>query len=375
MKQHNNEKYSILIVDDVSKNIQVVANLLNEEGYKMAFAQSGKTALDIIKEHTIDLVLLDIMMPEMDGYEVCRILKENAETTDIPIIFITAKTDTDSIVKGFEAGGVDYITKPFHGKELISRVRTHLRLHSTEKELLKKNEQLKLTNITKDKFFSIIAHDLKNPFSALMGYTSIITEDIDTIGKDELLKYVGNMERTVKNAYSLLENLLQWSRSQTGRLDFHPFEIDLYLIAIRNIGLLTSAADNKQIALVNNIKKGTEVYVDENMISTVIRNLLSNAIKFSHKGGEVILDMEEKNGEVLVSVKDNGVGISKEDRDKLFRIDVSLSTVGTAEEKGTGLGLILCKEFVEKHNGEIRVDSEPGKGSTFSFIIPKSKPA
>jgi len=174
--KNDNERFRILIVDDVPKNIQVAANILQRQGYHMAFAQNGKAALSQIRANCFDLVLLDIMMPEMDGFEVCMEMKNAPETKDIPIIFLTAKTDTDSIVKAFELGAMDYVTKPFNGAELLSRVKTHLELNHTRRKLVE-------ANASKDKFFSIIAHDLKNPFNAMIGLSRMLLTRYDKIGR------------------------------------------------------------------------------------------------------------------------------------------------------------------------------------------------
>jgi two-component system, sensor histidine kinase and response regulator len=364
MHEHTEKKFRILIVDDVPKNIQVAANILQQEGYQMAFAQNGKAAISQIQSNRFDLILLDIMMPGMDGFEVCRQLRENPETRNIPIIFLTAKTDTESILKGFEVGAVDYVTKPFNGSELSARVRTHLALKRAQEDLLE-------ANATKDKFFSIIAHDLKNPFNALIGLSKLLLNNYDSFGDVKRKDFVQMIHRSSEQGFKLLENLLDWSRMQTGKMEWQPLEIDLNIYAFENISLLNAAAENKNIRLSSLIARDTMVYADANMIRMVIRNLLSNAIKFTPEGGEVKIASRSSEGYEEVTVSDTGIGMSEEDIGKLFRIDVHHSSPGTADEQGTGLGLILCKEFVEKNGGKIWVKSEVGKGSEFNFSVPK----
>jgi signal transduction histidine kinase len=230
-------------------------------------------------------------------------------------------------------------------------------------------EQLRELNASKDKFFSIISHDLKNPFTALVGLAEIIATDIDTLTQEELQKFATHIHRSAKGLYSLLENLLQWSRIQTGRIKFTPESCVLNEIIEDVSNLLEINAVNKHIELKRDLESGILVMIDKEMIQTVLRNLISNAIKFTNDGGTVTVATRRKDDYIEVSVRDNGVGMPEEDIEKLFRIDVHHSTVGTGKEKGTGLGLILCKEFVEKHGGDITVESKPGEGSLFRFTL------
>ena len=373
MKNFVTSKFNILIVDDIAKNIQVIGSVLRNEGYKMEFATDGKKALSWTEKKDFDLILLDIMMPEMDGFEVCKQLKKDARRKDIPIIFLTAKTDTENIVKGFELGAVDYITKPFNSAELIARVKTHIKQKYAE-------QQLRELNATKDKFFSIIAHDLKSPFNSLIGFSKILYKNSSELKNGEREKYTELIYKVSQQTYNLLENLLLWSRSQTGRIKCSPKTINLNDIITENIDLHINIAKSKNIKLNNYISNDITVYVDKEMISTTIRNLISNALKFTKTGGEVNISTISKNRFVEIIIADNGVGIAKEDISKLFKIDVSYSTMGTAKEKGTGLGLILCKDFVNQNGGEISVESElenlpAGKagGTKFIFTLPEGK--
>jgi signal transduction histidine kinase len=319
----------------------------------------------MIPEVQPDLVLMDVMMPEMDGFEVCGRLREKPETKNIPVIFLTAKTEKEDVVKGLEAGGVDYITKPFNKAELLARVKTHL-------ELTFARQELKELNTTKDKFLSIIAHDLKNPLQILMLSADILHAGYDSFDedkrKDHILKFLINSRRISE----LVENLLDWARSQGGGMECKPRRTDIAVLVDENMDLLKESAQKKNIAVTSKIKEGTFVFADGNMMRTVIRNLLSNAVKFTHPGGTVTVTASEKNKNLEIRVTDTGVGIQAEDIPGLFRIDVRKTAKGTAQERGTGLGLILCKEFVEINNGSITVSSTPGKGSTFTVILPIS---
>lgn len=357
------DQHKVLIVDDVTKNIQLVASFLKEAGYDINFALNGKDALRHIEREQFDLILLDIMMPEMDGLEVCQKIKERKDSRDIPVIFITAKTDVDSISTAFAVGGVDYITKPFNKAELLARVRTHLELQCQRRHL----EEL---NATKDKFFSIIGHDLKSPLNQLLGLSKVIQNEIKSGRSDEVIKMTNVLAESAKSARTLLENLLDWSRSQTGKMAFAPEPLDLSLITQEVVELNAQNAVQKRIKIKSSVEPGTFVFADANMVKTVLRNLISNGIKFTNQGGEIRLSAEQQNGMVTYAVSDNGIGIREDDVKKLFRIDINPSNIGDSPEKGTGLGLILCKEFVEMNGGEIWAESKWREGTTFKFRVP-----
>lgn len=249
----------------------------------------------------------------------------------------------------------------------------------TEKEknyktLIKSEQRLRELNATKDKFFSIIAHDLKNPFNDLMGFTQLLALNIEKYDKSKIEQFVNIIHQSSKLAYNLLENLLDWSRSQTGTLKFNPEKIPINKLVDENIDLLESTARNKSIQIYSEFDKELFAFADKNMVRTIIRNLISNAIKYTNQGGHINIKSYSDNKVCEISVSDSGIGISEENIAKIFKIDESFSTIGTEREKGTGLGLILCKEFVEKSGGKLWVKSEPNKGSTFFFTLPLPEP-
>ncbi len=266
-------------------------------------------------------------------------------------------------------------------KSLIKRLRNSnileeqltqysLKIKRQRDELEEQSRRLKELNATKDKFFTIIAHDLKNPFNTVIGLSELLMLRYDQYDEEKIKDFIGQINNFSNNAYSLLENLLQWAKSQTGRININPQKIDLLDIVQENLALLKGKADEKSIMLNSYIEKGCVVYADLNMLRTILRNLMSNALKFTHSGGYIKVDAAKRGDFYEVSVEDNGIGISKENQEKLFKIDSNVSTKGTADEAGTGLGLILVKEFVEKNGGAIQVYSEPGKGSRFFFTLP-----
>jgi two-component system, sensor histidine kinase and response regulator len=359
------EKNRILIVDDQPNNLKVISSILSKQ-YKLFVANSGEKALKILEVEMPDLILLDVMMPNMDGYQVCEILKQDERTKDIPIIFLTAKNELEDIVKGFDLGAVDYITKPFKIREVEVRIKNHIRLENAKIELRDLNAE-------KDKFFSIIAHDLKSPFGALIGMLELMSKNFEIFTEEELKETSKELYSSAQGVYKLLENLLEWSRIQRKTISFNPVHSNIYLIANNIVQILNMQAKNKSILLVNELPENLTAYSDENMVSTILRNLVSNAIKFTRPQGQVRITSEVKDGYVCISVTDNGIGMKEDDMSKLFRIDVHHTTKGTSDEKGTGLGLILCKEFVEINGGQISLESKQGEGTTFTFSLPLRK--
>jgi len=239
-----------------------------------------------------------------------------------------------------------------------------------EEALMMNEVRLKNLNATKDKFFSIIAHDLKSPFNSILGFSKLLGESIRTNDYENLEQYASIIERSTQRTMDLLMNLLEWSRSQTGRLEYLPEYLELNYLLNDVLELFEQTSLQKAISIHKEIAPTTTVYADRVLLSTIMRNLVSNAIKFTQPGGEIHLSAKKQAGMLEIGVSDNGVGIKKEDLKKLFRIEEGYSRKGTMNEQGTGLGLLLCKEFVEKHGGKIWLESELGKGSTFFFTIP-----
>ncbi len=241
-------------------------------------------------------------------------------------------------------------------------------------QITKQNKALFESNAEKDKFFSIIAHDLKSPFNAILGFSDILINQVKERDYDGIDEYAKFIQQSSKSAMDLLMNLMDWSRAHTGRMEFKPEYFELNELVKESEYLFEGALLQKEIALTVKIPEDTVVYADNNMIRTVLRNLISNAIKFTNINGHIVLSVIKNKHQCQVSVSDDGVGIPKESMERLFRIDQNYSTAGTQNEKGTGLGLILCKELIEKHKGEIWYESEPGKGSVFYFSLPVISP-
>ena len=250
----------------------------------------------------------------------------------------------------------------------ISRNVTDLK--NAESKIIKFAKELQYLNAGKDKFFSIIAHDLKNPFFSLLGFAEMLEKNYEELSEDEKRDYIKNIIKISQNSYHLLENLLQWARSQTGRIDYRPIEIDLKILLADSTDFFNPIAQKKNIQIKNNVKKSICVYADPDMMKTVIRNLITNSIKFTQNGGIIRIDATEDKRYYKITVSDFGIGMDSETIKSLFRIDVKHDSLGTCNEIGTGLGLIICKEFVEKNGGKISVHSKLGEGSKFSFTVP-----
>lgn len=360
----------ILVVDDNPISLGVLFDYLNLYEFTVFVAQNGEGALQLLDEEQPDLILLDVMLPGMNGFEVCRHVKTKEQTKDVPVIFMTGLTETVDKLKGFEAGGVDYITKPLQHEEVMARIVTHLTIRKLQQQLQQQNQELADLNASKDTFFSIISHDLRTPFNTLLSLTKLIDDNYDTYSPEKIRKHIKKMRSSSEKLYAFLENLLTWSRLQRGAIAYIPEEIDLKEIIQHNINLLGHTAEQKHITLHHSIQNDVRVYADQSMIDTILRNLMVNALKFTPSGGRVELSAQQREHNVVIAVSDTGVGIKTKDIPRLFRIDAKHSTLGTEDEQGTGLGLSLCHELVVQNGGQIWVETEVGTGSTFRFTLP-----
>jgi signal transduction histidine kinase len=245
---------------------------------------------------------------------------------------------------------------------------------ASEEEINKRNEQLIKLNAEKDKFFSIIAHDLKAPFQGFLNLSQIMTEEASSFSADELTEFGTMLNKTANNVFDLLKNLLEWSQMQQGSMSFEPKELSYTNLILNNIRTISERSKQKGIEIINEVIEPIDIYADENMINSVLLNLLSNSVKFSNRGSTVTVKPERiENDIVEISISDTGIGMKQNIADKLFKVGEDVGRVGTDGEKSTGLGLLLCKEFVEKHGGKIWVESEEGIGSRFVFTLPLVK--
>lgn len=370
----NPSEYKILIVDDVMSNVLLLKVLLTNEKFAIATASNGRQALEQVEKENPDLVLLDVMMPDMSGFEVAQHLKSNPNTADIPIIFLTALNSTADIVKGFQVGANDFISKPFNKEELIIRVTHQISLVAAKRLILSKTEELQRTIAGRDKLYSVIAHDLRSPMGSIKMVLNMLILNLpsEKIGA-EMYELLTMANQTTEDVFSLLDTLLKWTKSQIGKLNVVYQDVDLVEVTDGVIEIFSMVASLKKIRIHEMKPEKMMVNADIDMLKTVVRNLLSNAIKFSKENSEVLVKMEEVDGMAVVSVQDYGCGISEEGQKKLLHTDTHFSTFGTNNEEGSGLGLLLCKDFVVKNGGKLWFTSKEGEGSIFSFSIPVKK--
>ena len=357
----NSDPATILIVDDDITNLRILVAYLQGMGYTTIVAESGKRALEQIEQVIPDLILLDVVMPEINGYETCKRIKADPLTADVPIIFMTALADTEHKLEGFQAGAVDYVTKPFQREEISARISTHLMIRKQRRDL----EEL---NATKDKLFSVIGHDLRGPFTVLLGFSEIFADPTRELTAEQQQRFGSLINQSARNALNLLENLLTWARMQQGTMVTRPHMVNLTNSAHETLELLCNSARVKQINLGHTLADNTMVFADRNMLDTILRNLLSNAIKFTPEGGSVTLSAESCETMTAVSVTDTGLGMPDEIIAEVM--DVNPNSEKVTDAPNNGLGLVLCREFIERSGGTIRIVSVEGEGTTFTFTMP-----
>ncbi len=353
---------NILVVDDNLYNLQVTSQILKEAGYRIGVAQSGMTALKQLHIQKPDLILLDIMMPEMDGIEVCRRIKEQETWCHIPIIFLTAKTQTEDLLKAFEVGGVDYVTKPFQKEEILVRIKTHIDLYLSKRKIEEMNK-------TRDKLYSIIAHDIKTPFSNIMLIVNALKDDNVKCDSHEYKKILSFLESSTKQTFDLLTNLLTWTKYQSGIIKPDLSEKNLNVFIMETIQLLQPVAYQKKLSFDLDIQDEFFVYVDAVTIKTIIRNILTNAIKFSHENSMIHIKTKLLNGYKKMIIKDDGVGMTEEVLDRVFKKDESFTQVGTNNEVGNGLGMQMVKDFVKLNKSDMAVTSRVNMGTEVTITF------
>ena len=370
--QINPAEFKLLVVDDVQTNVLLLKALLGKEGYGILVANNGQEALEVIRNENPDLILLDVMMPGMDGFEVAERLKSEEFRCEIPIIFLTALDDTQSIVNGFKLGVGDFISKPFRKEELMVRIKHQLSLVAARRIIEEKNEELRKTIAGRDKMYSVIAHDLRSPMASMKMLLNTIMMSVE---KDKIDPDIFDMlemsNKTSEEVFSLLDNLLKWTKSQLGKLTVIPQKLDISGLADGVVEVMNSVAEVKHIKLIRTDHESFFVYVDIEMIKSILRNLISNAVKFSNPDSEIKVGIKAEDGKVIVSVTDSGKGIKKEDQHKLLKDSTHFTTYGTNSEEGSGLGLLLCRDFARKNGGELWFESEENLGSVFNFSLPQ----
>ncbi len=355
------------LLRDAYKELAINYEILNKYQYSLEMYKKYHTLLDSISNSQ--------MLREISKLKSVSELKEKnlhlrKEAENRKAIESTLETQKNINYILFALVAISFLLLAFIVQLYRQKEKYAALLIQRNAEYQAMNVKLSNSNAAKDKFMSILAHDMINPFNAFLGLTQFIQRSFDDLEKDEIKDSIKDIAESANGLFALLENLLKWGRSQTGRINFTPEYYELNMLVLSTISVLKNNAQAKQITLVADVPTDIKVYADPNMLTTVIRNLISNAIKFTPKEGKISVEAYQSNSITTVTVTDTGMGIAESDMKKLFNLGSHHSTLGTSNEKGTGLGLILCKDFIDKHNGKIWVESQKGKGSIFTFTIP-----
>jgi len=355
----------ILIVDDNIENLKVVGNILQSEQYDIAVSLNGESAINVLLNNEIDLILMDIMMPEIDGLETCRRIKRIDTLKEIPLIFLTAKAQTNDILEAFEAGGVDYIFKPFNRLELLARVHTHLDLFLSKRKLkeLYKN---------RDMIYSIIAHDIKAPFNKITQFLQLLNGGYIDSNSYDFKELLDILDTETQKTNGLIDELIEWGQllmnENTNQLQSNYLKPIIDTV----IAFLKQQSDSKDLEIQNNVDEKVKIICNEKSMKVIIRNLLANAIKFTPTGGEITFSTEDNGQKIAILLEDSGIGMSKEVVEKLFVRNEFYKSNGTNKEKGSGLGLQIIKDMIQKNKAELNVNSIANEGTVFTLIIDKS---
>ena len=371
MPATKDEKPYVIAVDDEQLNLELLRFILEKNNFYYKGTHKESVFFELLEERIPDLILLDVLMPEIEGFDLCKKIKKNSTYQNVPIIFLTGKVQVKDKVKGFEVGGVDYVTKPFNEHELIARIQTHVELIRAKNQIEQQAENLRQSNVLKDRMFSIIGHDLRSPLSAAKLKMDFIRRGIiDPKAPEFMEDTVVGLLKTMDEALNLLQNLLGWAKSESDKIQIIPEAVDMHDLAEQTFRLLKLGSDHKNIELVNTINRESFVYADLNTTKTVLRNLVSNAIKFTPISGKILVSAKQDQDVLTIAVSDNGQGIPKEDIQKILNPNEHFSKLGTENEPGTGLGLVLCQSFIKKNGGTLNIKSTVGTGSTFYFDLP-----
>ncbi|SMO34533.1 hybrid sensor histidine kinase/response regulator [Gracilimonas mengyeensis] len=368
----------ILIVDDTPANLHLLSNVLKKEGYEYLEASDGKTALKLAKSHHPDLILLDIMMPGMDGLEVTKALKNDAELEDIPVIFLSSLNDIKNKIDAFKVGGVDYITKPFQKAETLARIKTHLHIRSLQQQLgeririLKEREdELSKLNRKKDDLVRMVSHDIKNPLTGIVGLARFLKHKQE-LSRDDQEEMFTVIEESGNNLLRMVQEMLDLEDREMEGKPLDCVKTMLDPLIKRVIAINRAKAVTKEIEFGYSVEpRELEACIDAAKIEILVNNLVANALKFTPSGGKVFIEVTiNSSNTFLIKVKDTGIGLPEDLKDNVFSGQSHISRKGTGGETGTGLGLNIVKLYVEKHQGKVWTESEPAEGTTFFIELP-----
>ena len=361
----------VLVVDDDRLNSRILGSILKPEGYVVAEADSGEAALDLYAKFQPDLVLLDVILPGINGFETCKRLRATYGDACAPVVFITAKNESDDVVEGLAAGGVDYLPKPFRPKEALARIRVHLQNRLLNEQQKKLVGQLSNANAAKNRLLGMAAHDLRNPLASIRGLAEFLADG--TVGRltAEQLDLVNNIHDASQSMLTLVNELLDLSVIESGELNIHPAATAIVELLTKSVYLnnINAARKGTRIELVAT-EPGRVLLLDADKVRQVIDNLLSNAIKFSPHNSVIAVRTESTAAHYAVLVRDQGPGVPADEHDKLFQDFGRTSVKPTGGEQSTGLGLAICKKIMESHAGNITAENQPAGGCIFKISFP-----
>ncbi len=362
---------SLLLVDDKPDNLDVLIKYLENTGYSLAVALNGQEALALCEKKTPDVILLDVMMPGIDGFETCRRLKQQSQFADIPVIFMTALADTANKIEGFEAGGVDYITKPIQQEEVLARVKIHATIRRQQKELLAKNKKMEELNREKNEFLGIAAHDLKNPLALILDFSAELAKS-SALEPEKVQEMSGYIHSSAAEMLELITNLLDINRLDSGKTNIVLQAINLLHPITVAVEMHRQKAQTKGQTLEWAVPSEPHiVQVDENAFMQVMNNLLSNAVKYTPFDKNIAVRLYRHEHYIRVEIKDEGLGLTLEDKQLLFNKFAKLGARPTGGEHSSGLGLSIVKRLVEGMKGRVWAESEGrGRGSCFFVEFP-----
>jgi len=370
MNAANKSFADILVVDDTPENLTILMDMLRDTGYHVRPVSSGPMALQAATAKPPDLILLDIQMPGMDGYEVCRILKRDPGLASIPVLFLSAFTESEHRIQAFEVGGVDYIPKPFHEEELLARVGLQLRLLRNERELRGNYESLQQLENLRDSLVHMLVHDLRSPLSSVAGSMELVLPEARALLSPDSTMILEEILYVSKRLLQMVTSVLDVNKLEAGRMKLHIAANDLVKIAQEAIAGQQALAGNRGIVL--EAPETVMANVDGEILHRVFQNLLNNALKFTPAGGTVRVEIGNDTEWHVARISDSGPGIPRDLHEKIFEKFGEVSETSKSRHGffSTGLGLPFCRMAIEAHGGTIKVDSEPGKGSSFWFRLP-----